>query len=173
MFEAFEALVTTARGPSGVVLILVYSVLVAFILPLPGELVLLAAPQLSVFPSTAANVALVIIVSAVGKAIGSVWALRIGRGALGSGPSQWLRAHVVPNRRDHGIEGRLTAFVRRYEYVGLALILAVPLLPDTAVVYAFSAIDGDERPFAVAAFVGTVARLCLTLALATGVLAVV
>lgn len=173
MFEAFEALVTTATGPSGLVLIFGYSVLVAFVLPLPGELVLLAAPRLGVFPSTAANVALVIFVSAVGKAIGSVWALRIGRGALGSGPAQWLRTHVVPNRRHSGIEGRLTAFVHRYEYVGLTLVLAVPLLPDTAVVYAFSAIDGEDRYFAVAAFVGTVARLCLALALATGVLAAV
>jgi len=173
MFEALEALVKTAAGPGGLALIFVYSALVAFVLPLPGELVLLAAPRLGIFPSAAANLALVILVSAVGKAIGSVLALRIGRGALGSGPSRWLRTHVAPTRRRRGTEGRLTAFVHRYEYVGLTLVLAVPLLPDTAVVYAFSAIDGEDRYFAVAAFVGTVARLCLAFALATGVLAVV
>lgn len=173
MFEAVELLVATATGPSGLALIFVYSVLVACILPLPGELVLLAAPGLGLLPSTAANIALVIVVSALGKALGSVWALRIGRGALGSGPSRWLRRHVVPSRRHRGFEGRLSAFVRRYEYVGLAVILAIPLLPDTAVVYAFSAVDGEERYFAIAAFVGTVARLNITLGLAAGVLATV
>ena len=173
MFDALEVLVTTASGPSGLALIFGFSVVVAFVLPLPGELVLLAAPQLGVFQSTAANVALVVVVSAAGKALGSVWALRIGRGALGSGPARWVRQRLVPKRRGGSLEGRLTAFVRRYEYVGLAVVLAVPLLPDTAVVYAFSALDSEERYFAVAAFVGTVARLCLAFALATGVLTVV
>ncbi|MFC7132163.1 MULTISPECIES: hypothetical protein [Salinibaculum] len=168
--EIIEAVVEAATGPVGLVVIFVYSVLVAFVLPLPGELVLLPAPQLALGLPPAAGIALVVVVSAVGKAIGSVWALRIGRSAVQARPSRWLLRRVVPGYERRGT-GPLGRFVRRYEYVGLAAVLAVPLMPDTAVVYAFSALDADERRFAVAAFVGTVARLLITLALAAGVLA--
>jgi uncharacterized membrane protein YdjX (TVP38/TMEM64 family) len=51
------------------------------------------------------------------------------------------------------------------------VLLSIPLMPDTAVVYAFSVLDSDERYFAISAFVGTIARLVITLALAAGVLA--
>jgi uncharacterized membrane protein YdjX (TVP38/TMEM64 family) len=173
LLEAIESLVAAATGPTGLALIFVYSVLVAVVLPLPGELVLLPAPGLALGVSPTVSIALVIFVSAVGKAIGSVWALRIGRGALSAGPSQWLRRRLLPGRSPWGGQGRLRRFVRRYEYLGLATLLSIPLMPDTAVVYAFSVLDGDERRFALAAFAGTVARLCITLALAAGVLATV
>jgi len=171
LLEAIEQLVETATGPGGLVVIFVYSVLVAFVLPLPGELVLLSIPQLALGMSQPATAAIVVLVSAVGKAIGSVWALRIGRGAVTARPARWLLGRLPLRARAGTYEGRLRRFVRRYEYVGLAALLAVPLMPDTVVVYAFSVVDADERRFAVAAFAGTVLRLGITLALAAGVLA--
>lgn len=168
-----EAVVEGATGPAGLALIFVYSVLVAFILPLPGELVLLPAPQLAIGLSQPATIAVVVLVSAVGKALGSVWALRIGRSAVTARPAQWFFQRLFPGYGSNTHDGVLRRFVRRYEYVGLAALLSIPLMPDTAVVYAFSVIESDEQLFALAAFVGTIMRLCLTLALATGILAAV
>lgn len=168
---AIEAVVESATGPAGLGLIFVYSVLVAFILPLPGELVLLPAPQLAIGLSQPATIGVVVLVSAGGKAVGSVWALRIGQGALNARPAQWLLHWLFPGYGTGDRDGLLRRFVRRYEYVGLAVLLSIPLMPDTAVVYAFSVLDSDERYFAISAFVGTIARLVITLALAAGVLA--
>jgi hypothetical protein len=123
--------------------------------------------------SQPATIAVVILVSAVGKAIGSLWALRIGQGAVNARPAQWLLHWLFPGYGIDGRDGVLRRFVRRYEYVGLAALLSIPLMPDTAVVYAFSVLDSNERWFAVAAFVGTVVRLSITLVLAAGVLAAV
>lgn len=170
--EAVSVLVETATGLGGLALIFAYSVLVAFALPLPGELVLLPAPRMALGVSPTVSVAVVVLVSAVGKAIGSVWALRVGQSAVRARPTRWLLLRAVPGYGQRERDGRLRAFLRRYGYVGLAALLSVPLLPDTAVVYAFSVVNDDERRFALAAFVGTVVRLVVTLALATGVLAV-
>lgn len=170
--QAIEVLVETATGPEGLVVVFVYSVLVAAVLPLPAELVLLPAPTMELGLSTPASVGVVVLVSAAGKALGSVLALRIGRGAVNARPSRWLRDRAFPGAGRAASDGRLTRFVRRYGYLGMAIVLAVPLVPDTAVVYAFAVVDADERWFAVAAFLGTVGRLLVTLALAVGVLSV-
>ncbi|WP_433632699.1 hypothetical protein [Halomicrococcus sp. NG-SE-24] len=51
----------------------------------------------------------------------------------------------------------MTTLVRKYEYVGLAVLLSVPLMPDTAVIYTFSILNADnERLLILAAFLGTV-----------------
>jgi membrane protein YqaA with SNARE-associated domain len=168
-----EAVIEGATGPAGLVLIFIYSVLVAFILPLPGELVLLPAPQLAIGLSQPTTIAVVVLVSAVGKALGSVWALRIGRSAVTARPAQWFFRHLCPRYDSSTRAGFLRHFIRRYEYVGLAALLSIPLMPDTAVVYAFSVIESDERLFALATFVGTIIRLSITLALAAGILAAV
>jgi membrane protein YqaA with SNARE-associated domain len=172
LIAAIETLLRTATGPGGIVLVFVYSVLVAFVLPLPGELVLVPAPRMVLGVSPAASVAIVVLVSAAGKAVGSVLALRLGRAARSAAPSRWLLARVAPGYRGQDRNGPLVRFVHRYGYVGLGLVLSVPLLPDTAVVYAFSVMDADERRFAVAVFLGTVGRLLVALALVGGALAV-
>lgn len=168
-----ESLIETARGPTGLALIFVYSVLVAVVLPLPGELVLLPAAEMQLGVPPTVSIAVVILVSAAGKAVGSVAALRIGRGAISAAPAQWLLARVVPERDPERPPSRVAAFANRHGYVGMALVLSVPALPDTATVYAFSVLDTDEWLFALAAFVGTVVRLLVTLALAAGLLVVV
>ena len=174
MLATIEALVETATGPAGLLLIFVYSMLVAFVLPLPGELVLLPAPEMELGVSPALSVGIVILVSAAGKAIGSLVAFRIGRGAVSARPSRWFLRQFAPAYGTSRRTGPVLAFVRRYEYVGLAALLSVPLLPDTVVIYAFSVLDmGDERRLLLAAFFGTVGRLLVTLALVTGALVAV
>jgi len=173
MSLAIEALVEAATGPPGLVLIFVYSVLVAFVLPLPGELVLLPAPQMELGVSPALSIGVVILVSAAGKAVGSLAAFRIGRGAASARPAQWLLDRltlVTANRSVAGPDG-LRPPVR---VPGLVALLSVPLMPDTVVIYAFSILSADdERRLFLAAFFGTIGRLLVTLALVTGALAVV
>lgn len=169
--SGLEAVVSTATGPFGLVLIFSYSVLVAFVLPLPGELVLLPAPAMNLGVSAEVSIAIVIVVSAIGKALGSVAALRLGRTATTSRPARWLVRRVFPDHDPETPPGRMASFAQRHGYIGMAVLLAIPLTPDTATVYAFSVLDTDERLFAVAAFLGTIARLLISLVLAAGVLA--
>lgn len=167
-----EWVFSSAAGLLGLVGVFGYSFLVAFILPMPGEVVLAMPIDLGLSPLT--TLALVIGVSSLGKAIGSLAALRIGQQAFRFGPIETLREYLLgclyslpdPLSRSFSTvsttieqDNRFVAFVRRYGYVGLALVLAVPLMPDTAVVYAFSAIKIDPIKFAAAAFIGTVLRL--------------
>jgi uncharacterized membrane protein YdjX (TVP38/TMEM64 family) len=53
------------------------------------------------------------------------------------------------------------------------VVLSIPGLPDTLSIYAFSVIESDYPPFAVATFVGSANRLIVTLLGAEAVLAVV
>ncbi|MFC3478229.1 hypothetical protein [Halobacterium litoreum] len=174
MLGAIETLVATTTGPLGLLLVFAFSFLVAFVLPLPGELVLIPAAKMVPGVPPVASIAVVVAVSAVGKAIGSVVAYRVGRGTVESLSTWWLLGRFSFGSSAAPIEGRVTSFVRRYGYVGLAVTLSIPLMPDTAVIYAFSLLEtDDERMLALAAFVGTVGRLVVSLALVTGALRLV
>lgn len=111
-----------------------------FVLPLPGEAVLVVPLDLGW--SAGAELALVVLVASLGKMLGSLAALWLGQSAATaaahSGAVVRLRAIVAP--RD-GSGGRLTRFVRAYGYLGMVIMLAIPLMPDTAVVYAFSIVE--------------------------------
>lgn len=167
-----EWVLSLATGLLGLVSVFGYSFLVAFILPMPGEIVLAMPIDLGLSPL--ATLALVIAISSLGKAIGSLAALRIGRRVNSFAPVETIRRRLLtllyslptPVSRSFSAvstaieqDSRLVTLIRRYGYIGLALALAVPLMPDTAVVYAFSAIKIDPIKFAVAAFIGTVFRL--------------
>lgn len=175
-FGGVESAVRAATGWTGLALIFVYSFLITFVLPLPGEVVLCPAgyvcgeaAHLGLGLSGAPLVVLVVVVSAVGKALGSVVALYLGYNASHSGvvvravkrfgydPMEWSRSKLVTLVRDYG-------------YYGMAMALSVPFFPDTISVYAFSVIDKNYQRFAAAAFAGGVGRLVVTIALVEGVL---
>jgi membrane protein YqaA with SNARE-associated domain len=180
-----EWLFSSAAGLLGLVGVFGYSFLVAFILPMPGEVVLAMPINLGLSPL--ATLALVIGVSSLGKAIGSLAALRIGQRVNNFGLIETIRKHVLTRLYSVPFsvslfstvstvfkqDSRLVTLIRRYGYVGLALALAVPLMPDTAVVYAFSAIKIDPIKFAAAAFIGTVLRLLAVVGLLELVLSIV
>ncbi|MFB6142914.1 MAG: hypothetical protein ABEJ30_06180 [Halorientalis sp.] len=161
--------VETATGWVGLVVVGVYSFLIAFVLPLPSETVL-AAP-IDVLPTAGADLALLIVVSGVGKAAGSVVAFRVGNGVATSGPvlrtlerlgfdvGAWTRRRTVELSRQYG-------------YAGLAGALSVPFFPDTLSIYAFSVLEEDTRRFALATFAGSVGRLLVTLLVLRGALLV-
>jgi len=157
-----EHLVETATGPAGLLIIAVYSFLIAFVLPLPSEVVLPPAEALSLGLPIGANYALVILVSGLGKAAGSVFAFHIGQEAKQSGPV--IRA-LRRSRFDivEWSESKVVQISRRFGYVGLALALCVPGFPDTISIYAFAVLEEDYAKFAAATFVGSVGRLLVTI----------
>jgi len=169
ILAGIERAVRTATGPFGLVIIAVYSLLIAFVLPLPSEVVLAAPLRLGLPP--AAELALVILVSSLGKAAGSVVALALGHGVKRSGPVVRLlersRFDVV-----EWSERRTVELARRYGYAGLAVALCVPGFPDTLSIYAFTILEEDYVTFAAATFAGSVGRLLVTLLFVRGAIAI-
>lgn len=157
-----ETLVESATGWPGMGIIFVYSFLIAFILPGPSEVVLVAPLDLGIPPW--ASLGSIMLVSAVGKAAGSVLAFHIGQEVKRAGPVvRWLRQ----SRWDvlEWSERRSVQLAQRYGYGGLALALSVPFFPDTISIYAFAVLERDYVRFAAATFVGSLGRLIITVGL--------
>ena len=162
LLDGLQAAVETATGPAGLVIIAVYSFLIAIVLPLPSEVVLAAPLELGL--GEWGTYGIIMLVSGLGKAAGSVVALKIGNEAKEYGPItralQRSRFDVVA-----WSERRTVEIARRWGYVGLALALCVPFFPDTLSIYAFTVLEEDYPKFAAATFVGSVGRLLVTLGL--------
>jgi membrane protein YqaA with SNARE-associated domain len=165
-----ENAVCTATGPTGLAIILLYSFLIAFILPLPSEIVLVPAETLRLGLSTNGNLAAIILVSAAGKALGSLFAFHIGQEAKEYGP---LVRRIKRSRFDiiEWSEKKTIQIAQQYGYVGLALALCVPFFPDTLSIYAFTVLEEDYLRFGAATFFGSAGRLLVTIGLASGTLA--
>ncbi|MDS0281084.1 YqaA family protein [Haloarcula onubensis] len=165
-----EQAVCTATGPTGLAIIAVYSFLIAFILPLPSEVVLVPAGTLRLGLSTNGNLAAIIFCSAFGKALGSLFAFHIGQEAKEYGP---LVRRIKASRFDiiEWSERKTVQIAKKYGYVGLAMALCVPFFPDTLSIYAFTVLEEDYLRFGAATFVGSAGRLLVTLGLAGGTLA--
>ncbi|MFC6726204.1 YqaA family protein [Halobium palmae] len=160
-FGWLEGLVRSASGWWGLVVIWVYSFLIAFALPGVSEIVLLA--ELNLGLSAGATTALIVFVSAFGKAAGSVFAFHIGQEAKDAGPIiRFLRR----SRFDviEWSERKTVSVAQKWGYAGLAGALCVPGFPDTLSIYAFSVLEEDYLKFAIATFVGSAGRLILWLA---------
>ncbi|WP_442904928.1 YqaA family protein [Haladaptatus sp. CMSO5] len=159
-FHALEQAVQTATGPLGLFIIALYSFLIAIVLPLPSEVVLGAPLELGLPHSV--ELGLIIFVSGLGKAAGSVFAFHLGHQAKQAGP-------IVRALERSGIdivawsERRIVALAKRFGFVGLALALSVPGFPDTLSIYAFTVLEEDYVKFAAATFAGSVGRLLFTL----------
>jgi membrane protein YqaA with SNARE-associated domain len=165
--EFLRRAVASATGWPGLVIIAVYSFLIAFVLPGPSEVVLVAPLNLGL--GKGAELGIVILVSGVAKAAGSVVAFRVGHGIKEAGP-------VLGFFERHGIdlrawsERQTVRLAERYGYVGLALALCVPGFPDTLSIYAFTVLEEDYVRFAAATFAGSVGRLLVTLFVVGGTL---
>jgi membrane protein YqaA with SNARE-associated domain len=161
--------VCTATGPLGMVLVAVYSFLIAFILPLPSEIVLFAPLDIGL-PGWA-TLGLIILVSGLAKAAGSLFAFHIGKGVS---ESNVVMERLRASRFDvvEWSEKTTVAAAQQYGYLGLALILCIPFLPDTLSIYAFSVLEESYWRFGLASFVGGVGRLLVTLAVLGGGMAV-
>ena len=157
-----EGAVENASGPVGLLVIAVYSFLIAIVLPLPSEVVLVAAETgLGFGLGENAELTLVILVSGVAKAAGSVVAFFLGHEAKKqSGP-------IIDRLRESHFdivewtERRTLDIARKYGYIGLAFALTIPGFPDTLSIYAFTVLEEDYVKFAAATLVGSAGRLLL------------
>lgn len=162
--------VCTATGPAGLLIVLVYSFLITFVLPLPSEIVLPLANELRLGLPLWANLALVILIASVGKAGGSVFAFHIGQEAKEAGPV----VRALRRSRFDIIEWSQSTVVqlsKKYGYAGLALALSVPAFPDTLSVYAFAVLEDDYVKFAAATFVGSIGRFLVWILFVRGAVA--
>ena len=156
VLETIQNAVENATGWVGLTLIAVYSFLIAFVLPLPSEIVLVAPLNLPI--PEAAEGALVILTSALAKMLGSLVAFRVGDAS--SGPIvDWLQNAGIDVVK--WSERRVISLLREYGYIGLALLLTIPFFPDTVSIYAFSVLEENYVKFAGATFAGSVGRLLL------------
>jgi membrane protein YqaA with SNARE-associated domain len=158
--DMFDIAIETATGWPGIGLVFIYSVLIAFILPGPSEVVLAAPLELGL-PSWA-QLAIIMFCSASGKALGSLLAFHIGQEAKKAGPIiRWLRQ----SRFDiiEWSENRMVKLAQTYGYAGLAGALCVPFFPDTISIYAFAVLEEDYTKFALATFLGSLGRLLVTI----------
>ena len=156
ILETIQSVVENATGWVGLAFIAVYSFLIAFVLPLPSEVVLVAPLNLPI-PEIGEG-ALVILISAFGKTLGSLVAFRVGDAS--SGPIvDWLQNAGVDVVE--WSERRVVSLLREYGYIGLAVLLTIPFFPDTVSIYAFSVLEENYMKFASATFVGSVGRLLL------------
>jgi membrane protein YqaA with SNARE-associated domain len=167
-----EEAVCTATGPVGLLIIAVYSFLIAFVLPLPSEVVLAPSGTLRLGLSEPATIVVIIVVSGAGKALGSLFAFHIGQETKEYGP---LLSLIERSRFDilEWSEAKTVTIAKKYGYAGLALALCVPFFPDTLSIYAFSILEDDYVKFATATFFGSAGRLVVTVGLAVGFFAVV
>ncbi len=154
-----EAFVESVTGWPGMGIIFIYSFLIAFALPGPSEVVLGVPLDLGL-PAWG-QLGSIMIVSATGKAAGSVFAFHIGQEAKQAGPLiRWLR------RSRWNIlewsEKRSVQLAQQYGYAGLAIALSVPFFPDTISIYAFAALETNYVRFAIATFLGSLGRLLVT-----------
>lgn len=166
--ELVEVVVHEVTGPLGLVVAATYSLLVAALLPFPGELVLAIPLDLGFAPTT--ELALLVVASSAGKAVGSLLALWVGTGARTGVCDRWPGG--LPGVVSLG-ENPVTRAMSRYGYLGLGVGLAIPFFPDTAVVYAFSVLEMNYLKVALAAFFGTVARLLTVAGVVGGAMALV
>lgn len=129
-------------------------------LPIPIEPLALAS-------TSTLGIALTIFASSAGKAVGAWIIFSLGR-YLRRGVAK-LEARSRVMRRVMGLAER---FARRFGYVALGLMLAVPLSPfDIIPVYLFSTLRMRLGPFLAAVFLGFSLRLFLVLVLGGSLLA--
>lgn len=163
-YTMLEDSVRHATGPIGLVIIWIYSFLIAIVLPLPSEIVLAPAGQMRLGLPYGLTLTVIIIVSGFGKAVGSLVAFHVGQEAKEYGP---LIRRIKESRFDiiEWSERTTVQLAKKYGYIGLALALSVPFFPDTISIYAFTILEEDYLKFALATFAGSVGRLLVTIGL--------
>jgi len=124
-------LIEIANNPVayGIVFFL-YAIAAAVFLPIPVEI--------GLFNSSVHPIGLILIL-AVGKGVGSFIVYYLGIG-IRTTIKKWTEAGQLSKRIIDACEG----FVRKYGYVGLFVIMSIPLMIDSATLYLFSILNPDN-----------------------------
>lgn len=127
-----------------------YAIAAAVFLPIPFE------PALILYDEIDVSVKAVVV--GLGKAVGAIAVFYIGFKV-----NPWLEGWMGRHPRWAKVLKLLERFVRRTGWVGLMILLAIPLMSDTAVNYFYSLLNAEGHAirrwqFIVANFVGGVVR---------------
>jgi len=136
---------------------LVFSVLVALVLPIPIEVVLLQ-PLLDPRGPQWGYLLAVVGAMAVGKTIGAWLIFFVGLRAEG-GIRRWADRYKWIDRFVKWAE----RFVRRTNYIGVYILLSIPLMSDTVPIYLYSLFNEEGKavsrtPFLIANFLAAWTR---------------
>lgn len=127
-----------------------YAIAAAVVLPIPVEFLLLPYPEIDSLAKA--------LVLGLGKGTGAIAVFYIGRG-VNRWLERWMERHPYWRRILKAMEW----FVRETGWIGLMILLAIPLMSDTAVNYFYSLLNEQGKAvsrwqFVVANVVGGVAR---------------
>ena len=141
-----------------------YSVLVAIVLPTPIEiafLIPLAERRYALFAEAA-------IVVAAGKTVGAWLVFRLGLGVEAK-VRYWSDRYPIAKL----VVEWLDRFVRRTGYIGLYVLLSIPLMSDTIPIYLYSLFNAEgkvmsERTFLLSNFLAALNRSAIVVLLFLG-----
>ena len=135
----------------------IYAVAATVFLPIPVEIGLFFSPETSIVVKA--------LILGAGKAVGSVIVFKLGD-RLGSGLTGWAMNH----RLFRGFMSLMRRFVARTRYLGLYIILSIPLMVDTVPVYLFALFNQKGvmklRYFAATNFFSGITRAALVYGIA-------
>lgn len=129
--DFIEFLINLMQDPVAYsVVFFIYTILAAVILPIPVEL--------GLFNPYISPVILVIILAA-GKGVGAGIVYYIGIGVRGIAKKTNFSSKLLDT-----ILGALERFVKKFSYLGLFIIMSIPLMLDSVTLYLFSLCNPDE-----------------------------
>jgi hypothetical protein len=160
--DLIQTLIQFLEGLSGdpvaySIVFFLYAVAATVFLPIPVEIGLFFSPETSIVVKA--------LVLGAGKAVGSVLVFMLGD-RLNNGLTGWAMRH----RFFRGFLNLMRRFVARTRYIGLYIILSIPLMVDTVPVYLFALFNQKGvmklRYFAATNFFAGITRAALVYGIA-------
>ncbi len=140
--------------------VFLYAIAATVFLPIPVELLLQLYPGI--------DTAVKAVVLGLGKAAGAIVVFYVGK-KVNPHIERWMSRHELAAK----VLKPLEAFVRRTGWIGLTVLLSIPLMSDTAVNYFYSLLNEEGSAigrwwFVLANFIGGIVRAYIFLWLLGG-----
>ena len=140
------------RVLAGLLLIFIYEVGAAVILPTPSEIPVLGYNYMPI--------GWIFLFAVLGKTVGSYIVFFFGDRAKDTRHfKQFLGKHPWAKRAFTASE----AFVRRYGVMAVFILMSIPGVPDTASIYLFAIVGNRPILFSIASGLGTAVRMVIVL----------
>ena len=160
MLAAFQLGLESAGEAWYLLGLFLYAAAAAIVLPIPVEILLPLYPGI--------DPAVKSVVLGLGKAVGAIAVFYVGH-RVNPVLERWMTQHPFAAR----VLKPLETFVRRTGWVGLTILLSIPLMSDTAVNYFYSLLNAEGRAigrtqFVLANLIGGIVRAAIFLWLLPG-----
>lgn len=140
------------RVLAGLLLIFIYEVGAAVILPTPSEIPVLGYNYIPL--------GWIFLFAVLGKTVGSYIVFLGGAKAKETARFNRFLEHHLWAKRAYGASER---FVRRYGVMAVFILMSIPGFPDTVSIYLFAIVGNRPVLFAVASGLGTAVRMVIVL----------